>query len=1005
MNNGNALTLYEKIPDLPSIPSYLYGVDSPSVCLTNRTYGEWQFLFEEIEDIPSPYSENQNYDFSNTDSGKWVSAAAPGSLIMQGFDIKNNKEYYYRKIIEIPDNYKNQNIHLRFEGVYSNARVWVNGVYLKTHIGGFTEWDCDLSSFSSLNKVELIIGVSDIEGTGKGAWNPEGKELGNSSWASFYAHHNIGGILRNITLYCLPCEYISSIRTETDADGNKAKLKIQLNAHSVNNKFKIKFELFNKQGESVFSKCALPVKKGKNEILSFTPDKKWIKKHKKAYENDCKYQKLYIQENVEKPEDDILFYICDEIEIQNPVLWDAEHPYLYNLEISVIRGDSLVVSTSCINIGFREILYGGKKSTDKNKLYVNGKEIKLRGVCRHDVSHLYGRSLTYDDMLKEIKAYKKNNINHIRTSHYPPDNEILNLCDRLGIYVEVENSACFKGANDVKITNAPQDFLDTFSEMVESARNHPSVIIWSLANESGFEQSFAFRSEYNFIKERDNTRPVIFSYPHLVHSKPLPYDILSKHYKKVTSNLGKKNMPLLHDEFAHVSCYNIDQLKKGDGVRAFWGESIKKGWDNIFNTDGALGCAVWAAIDDVFYLPVGTISRHQTHGTGDAVGYGEWGCILDAFKREKPEAFLTKKAFSPFYVENIKEDLNKISLNVYNRFDHTNISEGSYICKNKNGKEIFSKKIKDDIPPHTKGKIIISDYPQETSQISFNYAGCEVESITLKDAEKRNCKLQNIKRILYYCVSCNDFLMLESEDQSFLSKVQFEYCGVNLKIEIKEASKNKLTAVLKQRRSAAFKLNIQTENQLMKFLIRPVGLKAKMSLGSTFNIKFGLNTTVQSVSWQKKSLYKTYPKTHIDREAGTAVRLEKENIHPVLYGEAPKCTWEKDTENYFLYKKDSEQNFNASRDFRSMRTCVNWFSAEINENDTLGININSENTSVHMLTDNAKKDFICLSKGAYFPDLQWGNYYGARKAFRSKDDISFSIALGEKTEDDNEQKY
>lgn len=106
---------------------------------------------------------------------------------------------------------------------------------------------------------------------------------------------------------------------------------------------------------------------------------------------------------------------------------------------------------------------------------------------------------------------------------------------------------------------SPQEFLQSFAEMIEGARNHTSVIIWSLANESDFEKTYAFRAEFDYAKKIDLSRPLIFSYPHLVHSKPLPYDILSKHYAKVTGNLGDKKFPLLHDEFAHVSCLHLGQ--------------------------------------------------------------------------------------------------------------------------------------------------------------------------------------------------------------------------------------------------------------------------------------------------------------------------------------------------------------------------------------------------------------------------------------------------------------
>ena len=998
------LKLFEKTPDLPNIPSSLNGIAENKICLTNRAQGEWEFLFCEIEHIPSPYCDNQDFDFSSVGSAEWQGVIAPCSLIMQGFDIQNNKEYYYRKTVKVPKAYQNKGLHLRLEGVYSNARVWVNGKYIKTHIGGFTVWDCDLSEFSYLREFQLIIGIADIEGTEKGTWNKQGEKLGNSSWASFYAHHNICGILRNITLYSLPQTYVSSIKTETILceNNNAARFKIGFNVHGTSEHCSIELKLFNSENEVVAEKAEKPAQKVKQEIFSFTPSEKWIRKNKKSYENDCKCQKLYICENATKCETDHLLCVNTELKIQNPVLWDAEHPNLYTLEISVLENDE-VVSKSSLNIGVREILFGGKNSTDKNKLYINGSEIKLRGVCRHDVSHLYGRSLTYGDMYDEIAAYKRNNINHIRSSHYPPDDELLNICDRLGIYVECENSACFKGANDVEINNAPQDFLDTYCEMLESARNHPSVIIWSLANESGFEKSCAFRAEYEYSKIADTSRPVIFSYPHLVHSKPLPYDIRSKHYKKVTSNLGRKDIPLLHDEFAHVACYNKDKLKTGDGCRAFWGESIKKGWDSIFSTDGALGCAIWAAIDDVFFLPEGTSERHQTHRTGTAAGYGEWGSVLDAFKREKPEAYLTKKAFNPFYIENINIKPNGITLKVYNRFDHTNINEGQYVCYSEKGSEIYRNNITAEIAPHKKGKIVILGYPSETQKISFIYSEFEAESIIIQNKKAEQTSAANQKPLELLNEFTHNFLMIKNDDLNFLLKTEFEFDGKAPKIKIKEISKNNLKADINFGRDVIFYIIIKAINESLNFVIKPKTVKAKISTGNNFKVKLCLNETVGSISWQKNSLYSIYPKNHIDRPTGIAERFPNNSPHPVAYGEKPMCDWSEDTENYFLYEKDSPENFTASRDFRTMRTRVKAFTADMPRQKNLKIQMNSENNAVHMLTASGKDDVISISKGAYFPDLQWGNYFGKVFAFsRNDNQFAFTISLNQKQEDRNE---
>ena len=104
--------------------------------------------------------------------------------------------------------------------------------------------------------------------------------------------------------------------------------------------------------------------------------------------------------------------------------------------------------------------------------------------------------MSKEELRHEILSYKKNNINHLRTSHYPASEELLALCDEYGIYVELENSACFKGANNYEIYNEPQEFIQTFAEMIEYSRNHSSVIIWSLANESDFEKPYGFRQEY-----------------------------------------------------------------------------------------------------------------------------------------------------------------------------------------------------------------------------------------------------------------------------------------------------------------------------------------------------------------------------------------------------------------------------------------------------------------------------------------------------------------------------
>lgn len=113
----------------------------------------------------------------------------------------------------------------------------------------------------------------------------------------------------------------------------------------------------------------------------------------------------------------------------------------------------------------------------------------------------------------------------------------------------------------------------------------------------------------------DPTRPCIYSFPDTGEPYELA-DIYSKHYAYISGNLGSWDRPTLHDEYAHISCYNLDELQRDVNVRNFWGESIKKAWENIFTTDGALGGALWGGIDDVFYIPEGTSERWASHSDG-----------------------------------------------------------------------------------------------------------------------------------------------------------------------------------------------------------------------------------------------------------------------------------------------------------------------------------------------------------------------------------------------------
>lgn len=922
---------------LIKMPDIVNGVEGCSVLLTNRNENRWSFLFEEIKDIPNAFDGNQDYDFSTVDESKWQNVLVPSSLIMQGFDIENNIEYYYKRTVKIPKDFQDNRVYLRFEGVYSNARVWINNKFCASHIGGFTAWDIDITEFADYDEITLVVGVADMEGKQKSPWNPDGKYQSNSAWASYYAHHNIGGIIRDITMFCLPKKAILQTHIDTFINGSTSTAKINMT--------------FSKE-------CAGLVLNA--EIIR---------------ENEVKASKRI---NINSQS------ISFDIEVLFADLWDAEHPNLYILKTALCDADSNVLQENLLKFGFREIAYGGKNNTAKNKIYVNGKEIKLRGVCRHDASRLYGRSLTKEDIYNEIKTYKEHNINHIRTSHYPVSDYMLEVCDELGMYVEQENAACFKGANGFDIYNPSEDFLNSFKEMAAYSRNHPSVIIWSIANESGFEKSKGFRDCYNYIKQTDLTRPVIFSYPHTVHSKPLPYDIYSKHYAKVTSDLGRKDMPILHDEFAHIPCYNIQELEYDNSSRVFWGESIKRGWDNIFNTLGALGCDIWAAIDDVFYLPEKNMEKHQNHLKGECTGYGEWGCIFDAFKRLKPEAYLTKKAFSPIKIIGTDIFGDEIRFDIQNRFDHTNLNEACITVKDKNSNIIYDSKIKENIEPHNNGRISLYPVPCcDDMNVEFSFDGIVVENILLNKSHK----YLNINKSKITCACSYNAVFIKNNGKitATINNMHL-FTGLN-RFEIKNSP---LIQVSDNKYSFDFGLGkkyfleVSQVNNTVYFKITSDKLSSLYHIDE-IGVDIEFNEDFKSVSWIRSSLYSDYPEYHIARNFGTANKNGA--VHNYDDTDMSNISWEQDMSAFAYYRKRGYLN-PASNDFRTKRLKIKQYLVNMVSDNKALINTDCKNINAYANPFNNK---LQISKGYYKQSILWGNYWGERFNLNNKNTFEFSL--------------
>ncbi|MGW2568948.1 glycoside hydrolase family 2 TIM barrel-domain containing protein [Streptomyces sp. NPDC001537] len=182
--------------------------------------------------------------------------------------------------------------------------------------------------------------------------------------------------------------------------------------------------------------------------------------------------------------------------------WNAEIPELYDLTVRLHRADGTVADTSRHRIGFRDVEIVGRD------LLVNGERVFIRGVNRHDFHPLTGRTVSYDDMRADLVLLKRFGFNAIRTSHYPNDPALYDLADELGFYVVDEadiesHDHAHEIADDPRYLGA---FVDRVARMVLRDKNHPSIIIWSLGNESDYGANHDAAA--GWVRRHDPTRPI-----------------------------------------------------------------------------------------------------------------------------------------------------------------------------------------------------------------------------------------------------------------------------------------------------------------------------------------------------------------------------------------------------------------------------------------------------------------------------------------------------------------
>jgi hypothetical protein len=530
----------------------------------------------------------------------------------------------------------------------------------------------------------------------------------------------------------------------------------------------------------------------------------------------------------------------------------------------------------------------------------------------------------------------------------------------MGLLVELENPFCWvgHGANAAWKKADPQApslyaFLEhTAAEVIAFYRNHPSVTIWSMANESAWGPNW--EKLLHFYQATDSTRPVSFhdqAYGGYNNYGSGEVPVAVFHYPgpeggRVADTFPR---PLLFGEYCHINCYNRQEIATDPGVRDAWGRGFLPMWNSVYESTGGLGGAIWAGIDDVFYLP-----------EKRAVGYGEWG-VIDGWRRKKPEYYHMKKTYSPVRVISkqirIPRPGEPLSIAVENRFDFTDLKECRILwsINGKEGEGTLS------LPPHQTGILRIPPPAgmkkgDRMTLSFFSPQGQEVERtvVTLGDNEHHTLpvtirtgtiSLDSTER--FYLIRGEDYLwkvrrdngmIIAADDkgkllvtggpQLMILPLKTGPCVTDYKLDIPP-----LNNLCRDRRADSIfaETSDDTIRITMKvtwyeaygkvvYLFLPGGrLSVRYDLVSDIKIdprQWGMVFTVprhaDHLAWERHGLWTLYPEDHIGRTEGEAVPFASGEYRKPLFGKEPGHPWKDDA------------NPLGSNDFRSSKEQIYW---------------------------------------------------------------------------------
>lgn len=626
--------------------------------------GLWKFDYATNMDRVVNDFKKIDYDCSN-----WDDIRVPAHIQMEGYDNPQytnttypweGREYIepgeipsefnpvasYVKYFTVPESMRDMKICISFQGVESGFALWLNGMYVGYSENSFDPAEFDLTPFIIEGENKLAVRV----------W-----KWTSSSWCEDQDFFRFSGIYRDVYLYAVPKAHIWDIRTEAllNDDFTEENLCVELKTEGCGN---VKATLY--AGE---------IRNADNGVFLGSEDVV-IAETKNSLGENTKIS----------------------FNIANPKLWSAEEPVLYWLKLQVEDEDGNVTEIITQNVGFRHF------EMDNGIMKLNGKRIVFKGVNRHEFNAVSGRVPRAEDAIKDVITMKANNINAIRTSHYPDDSILYELCDIYGLYMIAENNleshgtfeAYEKGVADESYV-VPYDnekwlamMLDRVNSCYQRDKNHPAIIIWSCGNESyGGKVIYEMA---NYFRKLDSHRLV--HYEGVCHDRRYndSSDMESQMYPSVESIKEflkeNKDKPFICCEYTHAM---------GNSCGA-----MHKYTDLTDDEPRYQGGFIWDYIDQTLYKKdrygeefLGYGGDYDDRPTdGDFSGNG---IVYGGDREPSPKMQEIKFNYQNISVEFLDDDFVVKNKNLFVNTDKYD----AYVILQSDGVEVLRTKIKTDVSP------------------------------------------------------------------------------------------------------------------------------------------------------------------------------------------------------------------------------------------------------------------------------------------------------------------